>query len=146
MMEIKEAIEILERVKQYGGRLGFENLIELEALTIAIDTLSKIENAEMPQRRMRCVGTSDWNGTHWNVDLSKRINPTRVEKIMMDDLIDSGYNQCHDLWLPYHLKKMEERVDVEKIETIMSKMNCRRICSELDCRKVAQAIAKEINK
>ena len=66
--------------------------------------LSKISDAEMPQRRkLRDTSSS------YVTDLGEmRDNAHR-------DGVIEGYNQCHDDFLAYHLRKMGERVNVERI-------------------------------
>jgi hypothetical protein len=124
MMELKEAIEIF---KTYN--LAYSNEIELkEAIKTILSFLSKIQDAEMPQKK--------------EIPSDKDICLASP-----DENYSCGYNQCHDDFLAYHLRKVGERVDVERIERIILDVSDYDEIThfpEVWRKKVAQAIAKEL--
>lgn len=123
-MEIKEAIEVLEKFND----TIFTNTPEMvEAVDIVLSLLSQIQDAEMPKKLEpeKEIGEVNW-------DYCK------------------GFNNCHDLWFAYHLKKVGEILELsKKIKNWnCDNVNCGRgaICNFCALRKNIEAIAKEMGK
>ena len=95
-MEIKEAIGILkEETKDWNknslGKTG-------QAIIYLLDLVAKIQDVEMPiKRKLRDTSTS------YVTDLGEMRDNAHRDGVM------EGYNQCHDDFLAYHLKKMSEK-------------------------------------
>ena len=102
-MEIKEAIEILKPKLKFLETFSKFNKGDrdyFEAIQLVIALLSKIQNAEMPKKK-GILSKDEFNRLgdyEYAVKTGEHI----------------GYNQCHDDFLAYHLRKMGERVDLRR--------------------------------
>jgi len=101
--------ELLEEVFLSG-----DEKFDMEHIRPRIDQflsfLSKISDAEMPLRNVcyHCNDNlmQDKVTSHW---ICERCNTIYTGDFM------NGYNQCYDLWLPYYLKKMSEKMNLHKL-------------------------------
>ena len=123
-MEIREAIEILEFDLEVAIKwektvlgLGSEALIRTtkkrkEAYQTILSFLPKIQDAEMPKKKegikikttsVKCRLPENCSFPNCDCDEPETIIGTIMPAY------NRGYNQCHDDFLAYHLKKMEEK-------------------------------------
>ena len=146
MLEIKEAIEVLKEelkiIEEYEGGEKIISNFKVKDLKEALQTIlsffSKIQSAEMPQKKSCEKGEQYWmwNSVHNIFDYGKKI----------------GFNDCHDLWLAFYLKKMSEKgkCGEKRIEKVIWQFHEYLAATRLDWAKknikeIATAIAKEIN-
>ena len=108
-MEIKEMIEVLKELyeirKKHCGKIPpYETSKEAKSLLLAIELISKIRDAEMPKKNV-CYHCKS-NLMQDKATLHRICS--HCGTIYTGDFIN-GYNQCHDDFLAYHLKKMSEK-------------------------------------
>ena len=101
-MEIKEAIKILRELIDREKAGYYIDPKNINTLTFVMQFLSKINDAEMPKKKVVLSTTT--------ID-----DPKLFSKQEYAD----GYNQCHDDFLAYHLRKITERVNKEKLLVLM---------------------------
>lgn len=159
-MDIKEAIEILKdntkSRKVLDKELGEENKLTI-AMEVITSFLSTFQSAEMPKKKEEltidianiCLGHKERTGT-W---VTNGICNDCGFPVNRRNLYNWGYNQCHDDFLAFYLKKMGERVDVEKIWNIICDyfkekiFNDKKFMTKVtypELKDLARAITKEI--
>ena len=148
MMEIKEAIRMLETCNNTHTKNC--DCRYCESHKVAVSLLSKIQDAEMPQRKIpELFFTPRGDGKLVSANhLANNSNLIEKQRLINNANFVEGYNQCHDDFLAYHLKKMEERVDVLKLKDIMNTkcQECKSVREgcQFTCSILPNALAKEI--
>ena len=70
-----------------------------------------------------------------NADMPKRDMRIKGDISIYNEGYDKGWEDCHDRWQLYHLRKMPERVDVEKLRELIYRFyitKCEPLLKEMD--------------
>jgi len=85
-----------------------------DAIAEARDAITELVKGIVPKEKLRIVGDSDgFFRTNGSIDLTRRINPTRREKLELESQYEAGFNSCRTEML--RRVGMEEKCRWEKI-------------------------------